>query len=213
MLRIFIAAIAIIFVSQTAQARPHRYHHHFRIRQIAQPACVPDWFRPCQNNNFLAGVRSIKVIMHKVSVPLRKVRHLVYNIPHAAEQMLPHPHGCPSRMFCGCGAAVEIFGEPRRDLWLASNWLRFPRTEPAPGMAAARPGHVFVLKQHIEGDVWLSADYNSGGHLSRLHARSIRGYAIVNPRATAYSLHRSYGRRTYGQAAWTSNTRLNSRSM
>jgi hypothetical protein len=97
-------------------------------------------------------------------------------------QTLPHPSGCPRRLFCGCGAAVEVFGIPRRDLWLAANWLKFPRAAPAPGMAAARHGHVFVLKQQLPSGQWLVADYNSGGHSSRLHVRSLRGYTVVNPR-------------------------------
>lgn len=96
---------------------------------------------------------------------------------------LSHPAGCPSRAFCGCGAAVEVFGRPVRDLWLAANWLRFPRTSPAPGMVAARRGHVFVLKHEVSPGIWMVADYNSGGHRSRLHARPLGGYRIVNPHA------------------------------
>lgn len=95
--------------------------------------------------------------------------------------MLAHPSGCPRRAFCGCGAAMEVFGSPRRDLWLAANWLKFPRTSPAPGMVAARRGHVFVLKQQNPNGSWLVADYNSGGRQSRLHTRSLAGYTIVNP--------------------------------
>ena len=98
-----------------------------------------------------------------------------------ASQIIPHPSGCPRRAFCGCGAAIRVFGHARRDLWLASNWLRFPRAAPAHGMAAARRGHVFVLESHVGGDLWLVTDHNSGGHLSRLHVRSIRGFTIVNP--------------------------------
>jgi hypothetical protein len=41
--------------------------------------------------------------------------------------------------------------------------------------------HVFVLKQDMGNGQWLVADYNSGGHLSRLHVRGIAGYTIVNP--------------------------------
>jgi len=66
---------------------------------------------------------------------------------------------------------------------LAANWLRFPRASPAPGMVAARRGHVFVLEHHISGDMWMAYDANSGGHATRIHPRSLRGYVIVNPRA------------------------------
>jgi hypothetical protein len=91
------------------------------------------------------------------------------------------PAGCPSS-FCGCGAALRVFGRIVPELNLAANWLRFPRTSPAPGMVAARRGHVFVLEQHLGGDTWLAYDANSGGHATRMHARSLRGYTIVNPR-------------------------------
>lgn len=94
---------------------------------------------------------------------------------------LPHPAGCPARAFCACGASVEIFGRSIRALWPARAWYKFPRTSPAYKMVGVRNHHVFVLRSHIQGDIWLIADYNSGGHQSRLHARSIRGYTIVNP--------------------------------
>lgn len=114
-----------------------------------------------------------------------RVRGIQRDVPvtRVAAQMLPHPAGCPRSLFCGCGAAMEVFGTPRRDLWLAANWLRFPRTSPASGMVAARRGHVFVLKQQLGNGSWLVADYNSGGRQSRLHVRSLSGYTIVNPRA------------------------------
>jgi hypothetical protein len=92
------------------------------------------------------------------------------------------PSGCP-RSFCGCGAAIRVFGRVVPELHLAANWLRFPRTSPAPGMVAARHGHVFVLEQHVEGDTWMAYDANSGGHATRIHARSLRGYTVVNPHA------------------------------
>ena len=107
---------------------------------------------------------------------------LLLAAPAAARaDILPHPAGCPSRAFCGCGAAVRVFGHAVRELWLASAWFRFPRAQPAPGMAAVRRHHVFVLEQHIEGNTWLAYDANSGGHATRLHPRSIAGYVIVNP--------------------------------
>ncbi|WP_369722093.1 hypothetical protein AB8Z38_35030 [Bradyrhizobium sp. LLZ17] len=90
------------------------------------------------------------------------------------------PAGCPSS-FCGCGAALRVFGRIIPELNLAANWLRFPRTSPAPGMVAARRGHVFVLEQHLGGDIWIAYDANSGGHATRMHARSLRGYTVVNP--------------------------------
>ena len=78
-----------------------------------------------------------------------------------------------------------MFGEIRKELNLAANWVRkFPRAQAAPGMVAARPGHVFVLMSHVEGNKWMVHDGNSGGGKTRRHVRSIAGYTIVNPRAT-----------------------------
>ena len=95
--------------------------------------------------------------------------------------ILPHPPGCPRRAFCGCGAAVEVFGRPIRSLWLAARWLDFPRASPAPGMVAARRGHVFVIKQVLGNGQVLAYDANSGGRRTRLHVRSLTGFAVVNP--------------------------------
>jgi len=101
---------------------------------------------------------------------------------HRAEaQILPHPQGCPSRAFCGCGAAVRVFGSPIRSLWLAAAWLKFPRTAPAPGMVAARRGHVMVLEADLGGGVWQVYDANSGKGLTRIHPRRLTGYVVVNP--------------------------------
>jgi hypothetical protein len=97
------------------------------------------------------------------------------------------PSGCPYQ-FCGCEASLYVFGEIRKDLNLAENWIKkFPHAHPAPGMAAARKHHVMVLVRHIEGDDWLVHDGNSGGHKTREHVRSIAGYVIVDPRARSAS--------------------------
>lgn len=126
---------------------------------------------------FLAALCAVCIV---ATAEARPRRH--QHVSGYAGQVVAHPAGCPRRAFCGCGASVEVFGRPVRNLFLAANWLRFPRTSPAPGMAAARRGHVFVLRQHIGGSVWLVFDANSGGQRTRVHPRSIAGYAIVNPR-------------------------------
>lgn len=91
------------------------------------------------------------------------------------------PAGCP-HAFCGCEASLYLFGRIIPSLNLAANWIRkFPRAHPAPGMAAARRGHVMVLMQHVGGSDWLVHDGNSGGHKTREHVRSIKGYVIVDP--------------------------------
>ncbi len=100
----------------------------------------------------------------------------------AEHGIVGHPAGCPGRAFCGCGAAVRVFGSPVRSLWLAAAWYRFPRAAPAPGHVAVRRHHVMVLEADLGSGVWRVYDANSGGHATRVHARSISGYTIVNPR-------------------------------
>ena len=95
------------------------------------------------------------------------------------------PSQCP-HSFCGCEASLYLFGQVNPELNLASNWMRkFPRTPPAPGMAAVRNHHVFVLMSHVDGSNWLVHDGNSGHGLTREHVRSIRGYIVVNPQGTS----------------------------
>jgi hypothetical protein len=96
--------------------------------------------------------------------------------------VVPNPAGCPARLFCACGASVRVFGRSIRDLWAAAAWYRFPRATPAPGRVAVRRHHVFVLEVPISGSLWQVYDANSGGHATRIHARSIAGYTIVDPR-------------------------------
>src|SRR6185312_1532443 len=116
-------------------------------------ACVPtgDTMRPCAYQpNFLAGVRSIRVRMHKE-------RHsAIQRVPEGREtaSIVAHPQGCPRRLFCACGAAVRVFGAPIRSLWAAASWFKFPRTSPAPGMVAVRRHHVFVLEADLGNGQW-----------------------------------------------------------
>lgn len=107
--------------------------------------------------------------------------HRMKMVREGGERFLPHPQGCPRVAFCACGAAVEVFGKPIRSLWPASAWFKFPRSHAAPGRIAVRRHHVFVLVRQEAGNQWLVKDYNSGGHRSREHVRSIAGWVIVDP--------------------------------
>lgn len=104
-------------------------------------------------------------------------------VPHDSLVVGGAPTGCPPRRFCGCAISIDYFGKPDPKLFLAANWLRFPRTKPAPGMVAARKGHVMKLLAHVSGKQWQVYDPNSGKGLTRIHVRSISGFTIVNPRA------------------------------
>ena len=98
------------------------------------------------------------------------------------DTVVEHPQGCPRTAFCGCGAALRVFGHVERSLMAAASWFRFPRAAPAPGMAAVRRHHVMVLEADMGGGRWRVYDANAGRHLTRIHVRSIAGYTIVNPR-------------------------------
>lgn len=115
----------------------------------------------------------------------------VTGVPTAMAMAKPvyveHPDGCPRVAFCGCGVAKAIYGTIVRwgGLAVAANWLGFPRAEPAPGMVAARRGHVFLILAMIKPGLALAYDPNSGEHQTKIHARKLAGFTVVNPRAGA----------------------------
>jgi hypothetical protein len=95
------------------------------------------------------------------------------------------PSDCP-HAYCGCGLR-KYLGLSDKRLNLASNWAKlFPRASgPAAGVAAVRSGHVMLIESSAGDGQWLVRDYNSGGGLSRLHVRDVRGYVFVNPHSPA----------------------------
>ena len=99
------------------------------------------------------------------------------------------PAGCPWR-YCGCGVSLKVFGKIIPKLNLALNWkLMFPRTSPAPGMVAARSGHVFYIESvNSDGSV-VAYDPNSGGHKTRVHTVSLRGFTVVDPHGSKLAMN------------------------
>ena len=184
-IRLFLAALALVCAASFAQARQRVY--------LAHPDC--NIVFPCEGVS--ASPRGEMIakavgfgVAQKIYTPRavekrasQQKRVFSEKSERVGSTIVAHPPGCPSRAFCGCGAAVRVFGSPIRSLWLAANWFRFPRTPPAPGMVAVRRHHVFVLEADLGGGLWQVFDANSGGHATRIHARSIAGYVIVNPRA------------------------------
>lgn len=164
---VILAAIALACLIAPAEAR-----HKREIVSVAHPDC--NIIFPCEG--VVASPRG-EAIAKKLGFGVAQKQYR-----HRISQVVEHPDGCPRRAFCGCGAAVRVFGAPIRSLWLAAAWFRFPRTSPAPGMVAVRRHHVFVLEQHLGGSTWLAFDANSGGHATRIHARSIAGFVIVDPK-------------------------------
>lgn len=114
-----------------------------------------------------------------------KATRNISRVVRSDARVVAHPAGCPRTRFCGCGVSVRVFGHPKRELFLAANWRKFPPASPAPGMVAWRYGHVFYIEQaHGDGTATVY-DPNSGRHLTRIHRRSLAGYRVVNPRVYA----------------------------
>ena len=174
---VFVASVFVVVFSTASEARPARI-----IGQA--PEC--NVTMPCDFSNSLTRRISLNSYgrgSQRTEQPAISPRNRMAEANSGRGQIVGgRPAGCP-RSFCGCAASMRVFGRIVPGLNLASNWLRFPRTAPAPGMVAARRGHVFVLEQHVEGDTWMAYDGNSGGRATRIHARSLRGYTVVNPRA------------------------------
>lgn len=188
MLRITGIVLACLFFAFPAQAR----HQHVatpcvETGSVLRPTCMGE-------TNPFSGAKSIHVVMKRErhAGKRRVAEEKVANRPsfdiapgriaRVEPTVVEHPAGCPRSAFCGCGAAVRVFGHSVRSLWLAANWFKFPRTTPAPGMVAVRRHHVMVLEADLGGGVWKVYDANSGRHLTRVHARSIAGWAVVDPR-------------------------------
>ena len=110
-----------------------------------------------------------------------------YAMADAAQIIGGRPSDCP-HSYCGCGLRKYLGLEDKR-LNLASNWARlFPREAgPRAGLAAVRSGHVMYIEGSAGNGQWLVRDYNSGGGLSRVHVRDVRGYVFVNPRTALAS--------------------------
>ena len=197
-LTVLLAGALLCVLLQPADARASHTSPH-----QGEVGCADPIMRPCGGAlNFEGSVRHhpkrLKRFANRpesddssIAPPSRRGRvppglHRV--IAEGAGRIVSHPAGCPRRAFCGCGAAVRIFGKPIRSLWLAAEWLRrFPRAQAARGMAAVRRDghHIVVLEEHISGALWRVYDANSGRHRTRVHLRSIAGWTIVDPRAGA----------------------------
>ena len=110
-----------------------------------------------------------------------------YAMADAAQIIGGRPSDCP-HSYCGCGLRKYLGLEDKR-LNLASNWARlFPRESgPRAGLAAVRSGHVMYIEGSAGNGQWLVRDYNSGGGLSRMHVRDVRGYVFVNPHTAVAS--------------------------
>lgn len=134
-----------------------------------------------------ASLAVLAILVSINSADARHYRHVRYVSVEEGRIIGGRPAGCP-HAYCGCSASLYVFGRIIKELNLAANWLRkFPRAAPAPGMVAARSGHVFVIMS-VNGDGTVMAhDGNSGRGLTREHVVSLRGYGIVDPHGSRYA--------------------------
>ena len=137
------------------------------------------------------------IVLASSSAQARHYRHHHHSsYVYATEgQVVSHPSGCPRIAFCGCGASVEVFGHPIRELYLAANWFRFPHTTAASGMVAVRNHHVFVIRSVNSDGTVVAYDANSGGHLTRVHTVSLVGYSVRDPRGGGGFTHSHHATR------------------
>jgi hypothetical protein len=187
--RLLLAATTAALIALTtipAEARGHRHHgsHHRHIDHANRPPLASSAGSPCVSDNngrqVCGGVSEGYQVARAASFGRAK---------HSTEGGVVGRRraGFPYA-FCGAEASYYVFGVTKRDLWLAANWIRkFPHTAPAPGMAAARSGHVMILMSHVSGSDWLVHDGNGGRHLTWEHVRSISGYTIVDPHSQRYA--------------------------
>lgn len=91
------------------------------------------------------------------------------------------PTGCPN-LWCGCWLARHVFGENRRDLWIAKNWLKFKRSAP-------RIGAVAVMTRRGGGHVGVVVDFDERGNpiiQSGNHNRIVATAVYPKSRIIAY---------------------------
>ncbi|HET9412959.1 MAG TPA: hypothetical protein VFO74_02415 [Pseudolabrys sp.] len=210
-----IALLLAAFVLTPAEAyhkRHHQRHHHATSYQQA-----PDHFvlnqsdRAVRHQRVQSGRRAAshraegcmttnegrRVCMGAASqdamatVPdapvVDAIGNRAYATADAAQIIGSRPSGCP-HSYCGCGLRKYLGLDDKR-LNLAANWARlFPReSAPRAGLAAVRSGHVMYIEGAAGNGQWLVRDYNSGGGLSRVHVRDVRGYVFVNPHGAVAS--------------------------
>lgn len=179
------AFIALTFFTAPAFARHHHhYHHHYRQQQeqfsaVGNCALTNSGRQVC--NGFAA-----QAFAPATEGGVSRRSHAA-QVTDEGSIIGGRPGGCPNR-YCGCGLR-KYLGLADKRLNLASNWARFfPHVAgPAAGVAAVRSGHVMYIEASAGNGQWLVRDYNSGGGLSRLHIRDVRGYTFVNPHAVLAS--------------------------
>jgi len=167
--------------------RRARHQHVYSARRVAghraeNCTMTNEGRRFCMNADSQAAMATVP------DVPVvDPIGNRAYAMADAAQIIGTRPSGCP-HSYCGCGLRKYLGLEDTR-LNLASNWARlFPRESgPRAGLAAVRSGHVMYIEGSAGNGQWLVRDYNSGGGLSRVHVRDVRGNVFVNPHGAVAS--------------------------
>ena len=166
--------VLLLLVSHSASARhhhPNRHHHRYLAGQHAGSCTLTNDGRQVCG----PAVRPVRALAVDAN------GNRVARAANEGTIIGARPDGCP-HAYCGCGLR-KYLGLADKRLNLASNWARFFPHEaaPRPGLAAVRSGHVMYIESAAGNGQWLIRDYNSGGGLSRVHVRDLRGYVFVNP--------------------------------
>jgi hypothetical protein len=185
-LRILATPVALLFATvlthpaeaHHAKRHHHSYHHYHRHRQHIVERRSDDCALTNDGRRICGPASQARRVDFSPSLPGRMRRY-----SDAGKIIGSRPAGCP-HAYCGCGLR-KYLGLSDKRLNLARNWARLFPHEPAPraGLAAVRSGHVMYIEGRSDDGHWIVRDYNSGGGLSRLHERSVRGYVFVNPSA------------------------------
>lgn len=178
---ILLSILAIIVLPAQAEARHHR-PAQYSVRPTLDVAAISAY--PIEHGAKRHSGRQVRQDRSERYRMPQYRRSPGFGVPAASyEETIigRRPDGCP-HAYCGCGLR-KYLGLADVRLNLAWNWaVLFPR-EPAPraGLAAVRHGHVMYIEAPAANGEWLIRDYNSGGGMSRLHVRDVRGYVFVNP--------------------------------
>lgn len=166
------AAIAVLLLATTgSQARPHYKHHRYQHYDYTTTYSAVGSYQSDEWNRYRVAYASYERQTQSYQAQIGTV--------------VSHPSGCPGHAFCGCGVCVKLGISAatckRMGLFLASAWGRFQSASAGPGMVAYRNHHVMYIESVDGGGNATVYDPNSGGHATRVHAVSLRGYRIVNP--------------------------------
>ena len=167
--------------------RRARYQHAYSARRVAGHR-AENCTMTNEGRGVCMGAASQAAVAAVPTAPVVDATgNRAYAMADAAQIIGTRPAGCP-HSYCGCGLRKYLGLDDKR-LNLASNWARlFPRESgPRAGLAAVRSGHVMYIEGSAGNGQWLVRDYNSGGGLSRVHVRDVRGYVFVNPHGAVAS--------------------------